>query len=601
MKVALVCDWLTNVGGAEKVVLAIHQLFPDAPIYTSQYRPQDIDWFKDADVRTGWLQKFPTKLRRILGPLRQLYFSKLDLSDYDLVISITGAEAKAVKVPNGIHICYCHVPTQYYWQMYDEYIKNPGFGILNPLVRLFFRLLVVPLRHFDLKAAQSPNYFVTISEYAKEQIKKAYGRDATVIHPPVELEKFQPDQQRPPIRLKDGSDLANAYVITSRQVNWKHVEFAVRAAFLSQRHVVVIGEGPEHRRLVKMAKGSELVQFLPLMERDELAKYLAQARGFLFPSLEPFGIAPVEALAAGCPVVAFGEGGAKDYVQPGRNGVLFAEQTPIALAEGILELEKLHLNRKKVSESVREFGLERFNRELLAFIDGCERGEEAPAIEPSKAEGGAGTEGEVAAEDGGGADIEAEAGTEAGVGVGAGTKAKIEAEVKPKTKTEAGVKIGTGVKAGSGEKVKTGSKTKAVAKNKKSRRAAKISKLQLAAKTNTKTVAKTTVKVNARTNVKAAAKANVGANVKAAAETTITENEESRRTTRVSKPQAAVKTAEQRPVEQAPERVSGQASESAGKFPVIREDVDRTRELVKKVEEAKEANRPAFPKIGGKS
>ena len=373
LRVAIVCDWLTNVGGAEKVILRIHQLFPRAPIYTSKYDPRGIDWFKDADVRTGWLQKFPTKLRRILGPLRQIYFSHLDLSDYDLVISVTGAEAKAVKAPHGLHISYCHVPTQYYWQMYDEYIKNPGFGILNPLVRLFFRLMVIPLRHADLKAAQNPDYFVTISEYAKEQIQKYYGRDCVVIHPPVEIEDFRLEKSPRHIKLEDGFDLSSAYVITSRQVNWKRVDLAVRAAFLSQRHVLIIGEGPEHKNLVKMAKGSTLIQFLPLMRKDELAKYLNQARGFLFPSLEPFGIAPVEALAAGCPVVAFGEGGARDYVKDGENGILFDEQTPMSLAEAMLKCEKLKINRKKISASVDDFGLKRFDRELLNFIKKCQK------------------------------------------------------------------------------------------------------------------------------------------------------------------------------------------------------------------------------------
>ena len=137
MKVALVCDWLTNVGGAEKVLLEIHKMFPEAPIYTSKYDKKGINWFLDADVRTGWLQIFPTVLRRFLGPLRQRWFLKLDLSEYDLVISVTGAEAKSVKVPNGVHVSYCHVPTQYYWQMYDDYVKNPGFGFLNPIVRGF--------------------------------------------------------------------------------------------------------------------------------------------------------------------------------------------------------------------------------------------------------------------------------------------------------------------------------------------------------------------------------------------------------------------------------------------------------------------------------
>lgn len=376
-KVAIVCDWLTNVGGAEKVILRLHKLYPEAPIYTSQYNPKGIDWFDDADVRTGWLQKFPAKLRRFLGPLRQRYFSKLDLSEYDLVISVTGAEAKAVKVPNGIHISYCHVPTQYYWQMYEDYVKNPGFGVLNPLVRLFFRIMVRPLRTMDFRAAQGPDYFVTISEYAKELIKKYYARDAKVIHPPVEVEDFRAPKRNKRIRLKDDTELANAYVVTSRQVNWKRVDLAVRAGFLSQRHVVIIGEGPEHKKLMKMAKGSDLIQFLPLMKKKELVKYLAQARGFLFPSMEPFGIAPVEALAAGCPVVAFGEGGARDYVKDGKNGVLFAEQTPIALAEAMIKMESLRLDRTKIAKTADKFDEERFDKEIRQFVKQCTKDKNA--------------------------------------------------------------------------------------------------------------------------------------------------------------------------------------------------------------------------------
>ena len=374
MKVALVCDWLTNVGGAEKVLLRIHKLYPEAPIYTSKYDLKGIDWFKDADVRTGWLQKFPTKMRRVLGPLRQRYFSHLDLSDYDLIISVTGAEAKAVKsgkrlhelgkkdvkCPNGLHISYCHVPTQYYWQMYDDYVQNPGFGVLNPFIRFFFKLMVRPLRKADLKAAQNPDYFVTISEYAKEQIKKYYGRDAVVVHPGVEIEDFK--------RKSGGKPVENFYVVTSRQVNWKRLDLAVQACLMTQRHLVVIGEGPEHKKLVKMAKDSGLVEFSPLMKKKELAAYLAKAKGYLFPSLEPFGIAPVEALAAGCPVIAYGVGGACDYVKDGKNGILFEPQTAKALAEAILKFEKMKFDREKVSKTVDNFSVERFDKELVKYV-----------------------------------------------------------------------------------------------------------------------------------------------------------------------------------------------------------------------------------------
>ena len=366
MKVALVCDWLTNVGGAEKVLLEVHRLFPEAPIYTSKYDQKGIDWFKDADVRTGWLQKFPTSWRRIMGPFRQRYFSHLNLSEYDLVISVTGAEAKAVRVPNGKHICYCHVPTQYYWQMHDEYVENPGFGFFNPVVRFFFKLFVGPLRRADLKAAQRPDYFVTISDYAKELIKKYYKREAVVIHPPVEIKDFA---------AACGKPVENFYIVTSRQVNWKRIDLAVKACEMTQRRLVIIGEGPEHKKLMRMAKGSTKIEFLPLMKKKELAEYLARAKGYLFMSLEPFGIAPVEALATGCPVIAYGKGGALDYVKDGKNGILFKKQTAKCLAEAILKFEEMKFSREKVKRTAKAFAVERFDMELMHFVKKCEKKE----------------------------------------------------------------------------------------------------------------------------------------------------------------------------------------------------------------------------------
>ena len=405
MKVALVCDWLTNVGGAEKVLLELHNLYPKAPIYTSKYNKKGIDWFDDAEVRTGWLQVFPTCLRRVLGPLRQWYFSHLDLSEYDLIISVTGAEAKSVKSgkwlheqgkknvknPQGIHISYCHVPTQYYWQMYDTYVENPGFGVLNPVVRFFFKLLVKPLKRADHKAAQRPDYYVTISEYAKDQIKKYYGREATVIHPPVETgvfkqgnnkfkksqagvggkgnNNFEKSQEDGSAQVVENFDIAKTYITTSRQVNWKRLDIAIAGCVKAGRHLLVIGEGPLHDDLVELAGDSELMHFLPLMSKNELAYYLGQAKGYVFPSLEPFGIAPVEALSSGCPVIAYGEGGALDYVIDGKNGVLFNKQTASSLAAAISKFEKMKFDRKKVADSADKFAVKRFDQEIKAFVN----------------------------------------------------------------------------------------------------------------------------------------------------------------------------------------------------------------------------------------
>lgn len=377
MKVALVCDWLTNVGGAEKVLLRMHQLYPEAPIYTSQYNPKGISWFDDADVRTGPLQKYPAKLRRLLGAKRQKWFDELDLSEYDLIISVTGAEAKSVKSgkwrarhglpsknPNGIHICYCHVPTQYYWQMYDDYVKNPGFGVFNPVVRGVFKRMVKKLRVKDYEGAQRPEYFVTISGYAKELIEQYYKRDAVVIHPPVEIEEFQ-------VEVGSGRDHSlplEYYIITSRQVNWKRIDLAVKACMRLGRKLLVVGEGPEHGALVKMARESEWVEFVPLLGKDRLAELLAGAKGYLFPSMEPFGIAPVEALASGCPVIAFGKGGALDYVRDGDNGVLFARQTVKSLVDAIERFEKMKFDRNKIAKSVVGFDAGRFDKEILDYV-----------------------------------------------------------------------------------------------------------------------------------------------------------------------------------------------------------------------------------------
>lgn len=394
MKVALVCDWLTNVGGAEKVLLEFHHLYPKAPIYTSQYNLRKIDWFRDADVRTGWLKIFPSGFRRFLGPLRQRWFSHLDLSEYDLVISVTGAEAKAVKAPNGVHISYCHVPTQYYWQMYDKYVENPGFGFLNPVVRFFFKLLVKPLKKADYKAAQSVDYFITISEYARELIAKYYQRESVVIHPPVEVEEFKVGgedvstkgtfgarQREIERRSPVATGRANAapsetlrqappyYITTSRQVNWKRIDLAVKACVKTKRELLVVGEGPEHQKLIKIAGNSEFVKFLPIQGREELAKLLAGAKAMIFPSMEPFGIAPVEALAAGCPVVAYGKGGALDYIDDGKNGVLFEKQSVNSLADGLKKFEGMKFDRKKVSESVKDYSVKRFDAEVRSFVD----------------------------------------------------------------------------------------------------------------------------------------------------------------------------------------------------------------------------------------
>lgn len=377
MKIALVCDWLTNVGGAERVLKTLSDMFPSAPIYTSQYNPKKIDWFKNRDVRVGWLQVFPTSFRRLLGPLRQGYFSHLDLSNYDLIISVTGAEAKSIKKGNARHVCFCHVPTQYYWGMKDEYLKNPGFGILNPFVRFGLKLFLPQLRKADYRAAQKPDEFITISTYAAGEIRRAYDRESTVIFPPVAVEKFSTTKfSTSKKKTKTGKSQPNissktergGYVVTSRQVNWKRLDLAVKTCLALKLPLTVIGEGPEHNHLKKIAKKSNFIKFVPLVSQDELITYLRSAKGYIFPSLEPFGIAPVEALAAGCPVIAYGNGGALDYVIDGENGVLFGKQSVNSLRQALKRFETLSFDETKISSSALPFSEARFREKILEYI-----------------------------------------------------------------------------------------------------------------------------------------------------------------------------------------------------------------------------------------
>ncbi len=391
-RIALVCDWLTTPGGAEKVLLELHKMYPEAPIYTSQYRPKKINWFKDAKVYTGWLNYFPACLRKYLGLFRQFYFSHLDLSGYDLIISVTGAEAKAVKTKTAYHICYCHVPTQYYWAMYDKYLKEPNFGIFNPLARLGLKLLVKPLRRADYQSAQQPDQFVTISQYSAEQIKQYYHRDAIVIHPPVDIAKFSTAPTKPVENYQKHQNTASkttpslhystdskksqehqaqqGFVIACRQVAWKRIDLAIQACLQLNQPLTVIGDGPEHANLVKLAQGSSLIKFIPWVDSAELSTYLHQAQAYIFPSLEPFGIAAVEALAAGCPVIAYVNGGSRDIIQPGKNGLLFDVQTPDSLAKTLQKfLSRPHpFKTSAITKSAAKFSITKFRAAITNLV-----------------------------------------------------------------------------------------------------------------------------------------------------------------------------------------------------------------------------------------
>ncbi len=356
-KIAIVCDWLTGIGGAERVVLELHKMFPDAPIYTSQYDPSKIDWFKDADVRTGWIQKIPSGLKKFIPVLRSWYFSHLDLSEYDLVISDTGAEAKAVKLEPGTkHVCILNAPTHYYWSRYEQYIDNPGFGAFNWLARMGLKTLVGPLRRWDYKAAQRPTDIVAISSHIQNEIKKYYARESTIIFPPVDLNRFTISKTKN----------RESFVATGRQTPYKRIDLAVAACTKLSLPLKVIGTGPNHEKLRELAGSS--IEFITDASDVDVARHLSTACGFIFAGLDDFGIAPVEALASGTPVIAYRAGGALDYVIPGKTGEFFEAQTVESLCNTLQSFDPAKYSPGDIKRESERFSAENFHKSLRAHI-----------------------------------------------------------------------------------------------------------------------------------------------------------------------------------------------------------------------------------------
>jgi glycosyltransferase involved in cell wall biosynthesis len=359
LKVAIVHDWLVG-GGAERVVHELHRMFPDAPIYTS-YCSDEWRERLDGKVVTGFLQRWPfSKLRKFVGLLRIWWFTHLDFSGYDLVISSSGnGEAKGVRTPKGVtHICYCHAPTHYYWRHYDQYLKHPGFGAFDPLARLGLRLLVGPLRRWDLRASKRPDFFIANSTHTQAEIKQYYKRDSIVVHPPIDIDRFASNM--------DGKTNRVGYVTAGRQTPYKRTDLIVEACTKLGVPLTVIGSGPEHGRLVALA--GPTVTFPSYVSDKEMPKHMAGAKAFLFAAYEDFGVTPVEALASGTPVIAYRKGGALDYVQEGETGLFFDEQTVDSLCEAIRKNETQHFNEQTIKRHAETFSPETFQKKLRDII-----------------------------------------------------------------------------------------------------------------------------------------------------------------------------------------------------------------------------------------
>ncbi len=360
-RVAIVHDWMLG-GGAERVVEQLLDMYPDAPLYTSCISEQWAKKLQHRHVITGYLNwPIAKHFRKFLPMLRQRWFAQLDLTDYDIVISSTGAEAKAAArlQPSAQHICYCHAPTHYYWSRYDDYMNNPGMGPLNPLARLGLRLFVGRNRRWDYQAAQVPDVMVANSTYIQGQIARYYDRDSTVVHPPVDLKRFTdthaPDSKR------------SGFIVVGRQTPYKRFDLAVAAATQADVQLHVVGSGPEHQHLRSIA-GPTVVFHTDATDAD-VVRMLQTAEAFIMPNTDDFGVVAIEAHAAGTPVIAHRSGGALDIVEEGVSGEFFDDQTADSLVAALKKFDHTRYTTLTIKRSAERFSSERFKHNMQQIID----------------------------------------------------------------------------------------------------------------------------------------------------------------------------------------------------------------------------------------
>jgi glycosyltransferase involved in cell wall biosynthesis len=358
MKVALVHDYLNQMGGAERVVLALHELFPDAPLYTSIYDPKRVDpAFQKIDIRTSFMQKMPfvMKHHQPYLPFYPFAMEGLDLRGYDLVLSSSSAFGKGVIVkPGTMHICYCHTPMRWCWN-YHEYVEREQLG---GMARRMLPFLITWLRVWDQASAMRVDHFIANSPVVAARIEKYYRRDSVVIPPPVEVSRFPFDPAAQP---------GDYFLVLSRLAPYKRIDLAIQACNQLRLPLVVIGSGRDEKALKAMA--GPTVRFLGGLSDQEVVTYITHCRAFLFPGEEDFGITPLEAQAAGRPVIAYGAGGALASVVEGVTGTFFYESTAESLASVLASFDERQYHPQTVRNHALDFDKPRFQRRILQFIE----------------------------------------------------------------------------------------------------------------------------------------------------------------------------------------------------------------------------------------
>jgi glycosyltransferase involved in cell wall biosynthesis len=350
-KVALVHEWIVNFTGSERVLKSISDRFKKAPIYTTVYDKENAPQFANRIVRTSFIQKFPLGLKyyQYFYPLMPYIFESFDFSDFDLVISDSHSCAKGILTnPETCHICYIHTPTRYLWQPWLDDRAQGGFvkkRILNHM------------RIWDFQAAQRPDYLLANSNYVKRRIEKYYQREAEVVYPPVNTDYFEPTEKP----TKD------YFLIVSRLAGQKKIELAVKAFSKMKKPLKVIGDGPMRKKLEKIAQGTS-VEILGYKPDNVTRSHYQNCQAFIFPQEEDFGITPLEAMACGRPVIAYGKGGALETVVEGKTGVFFKKQTVGNLIKAVENFDYSQFDKTVIRKRAEEFSEARFKKEINRLV-----------------------------------------------------------------------------------------------------------------------------------------------------------------------------------------------------------------------------------------
>jgi len=354
-RIALVHDYFVQMGGAERVAEAMHDSFPSSPIYTTVALQRTLSKrLRAADIRTSLMQHLPAMDRKfrhyfMLYPFAVEHF---DLSPYDLIFSSSSGYAKGVRRRrNAIHVCYCHTPMRWVWR-YEDYVARERFG---SGVRSLLPLALWGLRKWDLRAAKQPNYYIANSQLVAHRIRQIYGREAHVIPPPIDVNRFHMS-----------TEIDDYYLVLSRLMPYKRIDLAIEACKRMNRRLVIIGDGPDRARLEKL--GDDRIDFLGRQPDQIVNYYAARCRALLFPGEEDFGMAPLEANAAGRPVIAYRGGGAVETIEEGKTGIFFDQPDSRALCTAIERFESMYWSQILLRRHAEKFDQNVFAFRVLQFL-----------------------------------------------------------------------------------------------------------------------------------------------------------------------------------------------------------------------------------------